>query len=330
MSYDPQKVGCRGNWYKYEGNPVLGEDKGFCFDNHVLKIGDKYRMYFSWRNYYSIAYTESDDGLHWGERKVVLSPREDIAWEEDLNRPTLDYRDGIYRMWYSGQTSGGFNNTKWVDAYMEASLAEGNGGGGGSVIGYAWSEDGINWNRLDEPVIVPTEPWEKRSLMCPSILWDEEEKLYKLWYSGGGWFEPDALGYAVSPDGIHWTKPVKEPVFSPDRSVLWERAHVAGCHVIKEGDWYYNFYIGYEDLFKARVCLARSKDGISNWERHPLNPIISAGLPGAWDCESIYKPFLVYVEELDEWRMYFNARTGTTERIGIAIHKGRDFWSDTE
>ena len=63
MSYDPQKVGCRGNWYKYEGNPVLGEDKGFCFDNHVLKIGDKYRMYFSWRNYYSIAYTESDDGL---------------------------------------------------------------------------------------------------------------------------------------------------------------------------------------------------------------------------------------------------------------------------
>ena len=56
-----------------------------------------------------------------GERHVVLSPRRDISWEEDLNRPAIDYRDGVFHMWYSSQTTGGFNKRKWVDSYMEAS-----------------------------------------------------------------------------------------------------------------------------------------------------------------------------------------------------------------
>lgn len=323
LNYDPNTVGCQGGWRKYEKNPVIGDEGDFCFDNHVLKIGDHYRMYFSWRTHYSIAYTESEDGLQWGERHVVLSPRKEIGWEEDLNRPAMDVRDGIYRMWYSSQTTGGFNKGKWVDSYIEASKED----KGGSVIGYAESRDGITWERLETPVLVPDRPWEKRSLMCPTILWDEEQELYKLWYCGGGWFEPDAIGYAESKDGIVWKKEGQEPVFAPDKRYLWERAHVAGCQVVKMDGWYYMFYIGYEDLFKARICLARSKDGIHNWEKHPENPIISAGLPGAWDCESIYKPFVYYQEELDRWLMYFNARKGTTERIGIAIHDGRDFWN---
>lgn len=75
---------------------------------------------------------------------------------------------------------------------------------GGSVIGYAWSRDGIFWERLEEPVVVPDCTWEKRSLMCPTILWDQKKEIYKLWYCGGGWFEPDAIGYAESKDGIVW------------------------------------------------------------------------------------------------------------------------------
>lgn len=323
LNYDPLTVGCQGGWRKYENNPVIGEDGDFCFDNHVLKVGDRLRMYFSWRSHYSIAYTESEDGLKWGERHVVLSPRKEIEWEEDLNRPAIDNHDGLYRMWYSSQTTGGFNEKKWVDAYIEASKED----KGGSVIGYATSKDGIEWERLDVPVLTPDQPWEKSSLMCPTILWDDDEQLYKLWYCGGGWFEPDAIGYATSKDGIQWDKCTSNPIFAPEMKNLWERAHVAGCQVIKQNGWYYMFYIGYEDLFKARICLARSKDGVSKWERHPNNPIISAGLPGAWDSESIYKPFLYYDERNDRWLMYFNARRGTTERIGIAMHDGKDLWN---
>ena len=94
--------------------------------------------------------------------------------------------------------------------------------------------------------------------MCPTVLWDDEEGIYKLWYSGGGWFEPDAIGYATSADGMTWTRPRSEPVFTAEAANLWERERVAGAHVLKTGGWYYLFYIGYEDLFKARIGLARS------------------------------------------------------------------------
>ena len=79
----------------------------------------------------------------------------------------------------------------------------------------------------------------KRSLMCPTILWDQKKEIYKLWYCGGGWFEPDAIGYAESKDGIVWEKCGKNPVFTPDKKNLWERAHVAGCQVIQMDGWYY-------------------------------------------------------------------------------------------
>jgi hypothetical protein len=30
------------------------------------------------------------------------------------------------------------------------------------------------------------------------------------------------------------------------------------------GGWYYVFYIGFEDVDHAQICLARSRDGITN------------------------------------------------------------------
>ncbi len=36
-------------WAKHPKNPVLGGDLGTCFDISVLKEGDTYRMWFSWR-----------------------------------------------------------------------------------------------------------------------------------------------------------------------------------------------------------------------------------------------------------------------------------------
>ena len=38
--------------------------------------------------------------------------------------------------------------------------------------------------------------------MCPHVIWDEEMKLFRMWYSGGEQYEPNAIGYATSPDGL--------------------------------------------------------------------------------------------------------------------------------
>ena len=37
-----------------------------------------------------------------------------------------------------------------------------------------------------------------------------------MWYSGGEQNEPNAIGYATSPDGLTWTKHGSNPVFVPD------------------------------------------------------------------------------------------------------------------
>lgn len=164
---------------------------------------------------------------------------------------------------------------------------------------------------------------EKKSLMCPTVIWDNDENVFKMWYSGGDWFEPNSIGYAESSDGFNWIKYTNNPIFTAAPENIWKKERVAGAHIVKTDGWYNLFYIGYEDLFKARICLARSKNGISKWERHPNNPIISPGLPGSWESEATYKPFVLYEPEKNHWVMRYNARKDTTERIGVAFLDGK-------
>jgi len=181
-----------GGWTKYPENPVLGGSLGTCFDIAVLKEGDLFRMWFSWRPKASIALVESKDGIHWSDPVIVLGPNPDTDWEKDINRPTVLKRDGLYHMWYTGQAD---NHSR---------------------IGYATSPDGRTWIRMiPKPVLSPEQPWEHVALMCPHVLWDAEQRAFRMWYSGGGQYEPDAIGYATSRDGINWSRSSQNPVFRP-------------------------------------------------------------------------------------------------------------------
>lgn len=313
---DTLKLGCAKGWRRYENNPVIGGELGECFDVSVLKMETGYRMYFSWRSKKSIAVCDSPDGLTWSDPIIVLGPNPDSGWEDDINRISVIRHDGLYHMWYSGQVCGQIVN-RAHEFLMDDSRAF-------SWIGYATSDDGIHWNCRPQPVLKPSEPWEKQSLMCPHVLYDEEKGLLRMWYSGGGWFEPDAIGYAESEDGIHWTKYPNNPIFSSDRTMLWERERTTACQVLRHGDWYYMFYIGFEDMDKARICLARSRDGVTGWERHPENPILSGGRAGSWDCEATYKPFVFYEPENDRWILWYNGRRAFVEQIGVAFHDGEN------
>ena len=73
---------------------------------------------------------------------------------------------------------------------------------------------------------------------------------------GGEQYEPDAIGYATSPDGLHWTKLPSNPIFTMDVSHEWEQHKVTACQVIREGDWHLMFYIGFENVHKAQIGMA--------------------------------------------------------------------------
>jgi predicted GH43/DUF377 family glycosyl hydrolase len=287
-----------GDWVKYQGNPVLGGQFGTCFDICVLREAGVFRMWVSWRPKQSVAITESKDGIHWSPPEIVLPPEHSTGWEDDINRPIVVRRGDEYHMWYTGQAKGK------------------------SKIGYATSGDGRVWKRQSPtPVLESTEPWEGVAVMCPHVLWDSAARLWKMWYSGGEQYEPNALGYATSSDGLHWTKHPANPVLTPDPHCDWEKERVTAAQVIHLQGWYYALYIGFRDIDHAQIGMARSKDGITGWVRHAHNPIVRP-TPDGWDADACYKPFAVYSDK--QWRLWYNGRHEHLEQIGLVIHHGED------
>ena len=284
-------------WTKYPANPVIGGDLGTVFDVAVLKEGSIYRMWASWRPRKSIALFESRDGVHWGEPSIVLGPTQS-GWEDDVNRPGVIKLGGVYHMWYTGQA------------------------GAHSWIGYATSSDGRRWRRASKtPVLSAEQPWEKQAVMCPQVLWNAKHHEFRLWYSAGEQYEPDAIGYATSRDGIHWKKYSANPIFKSDPGTSWEQVKVTGAQVLQHGDWFYMFYIGFRDVDHAQIGIASSRDGISDWERLPENPVISPDA-NSWDADACYKPSVIF--DGRRWLLWYNGRRGNVEQIGLAIHDGED------
>src|ERR1700682_2438082 len=123
---DQAQAETAAGWVKYAKNPVLGGELGTCFDISVLKEGDIYRMWFSWRPKKSIALVESKDGVQWSKPLIVIGPSDKTDWANDLNRPVVLKNGARYQMWYTGQAKG----RSW--------------------IGYATSQDGKTWQRMSD------------------------------------------------------------------------------------------------------------------------------------------------------------------------------------
>lgn len=289
--YDEAHTAVYGGWRKYEKNPVILPHWGETFDPSINRLPDRYRLYYAWRPVRSIACSDSFDGFHWTRPMLCLPYDLESGWEEEVNRQTVVCRDGKYHMWYNGQILGHLGM-----------------GDGSSVLGYATSDDGIHWKRYPEPVLRGEKGWECENILCPHILWDRGLQRYRMWYSAGEFYDPIMVGYAESEDGITWHRHPDNPIFKPIYENLWERERVGGSTVVTDQEgWHYMFYISYEDAHKSTISVARSRDGITNWERHPENPLIATGPSDSWDSEAIFKPTVLH--EKGRWLLWYNAGT---------------------
>lgn len=123
---------------------------------------------------YNIKYAESNDGIHW-ERKghVCLELKEN---ETALARPCVIEENGIYKMWFS---------------YKDPEI--------GYRIGYAESENGKDWLRLDhESGINPSASGWDSEMIEYSFVFKHDQITYML-YNGNG-YGKDGAGYAVCHD----------------------------------------------------------------------------------------------------------------------------------
>ena len=288
-----------GEWTKYKHNPVLGNKKtGTIFDPFVLKHNNIYKMYVSWRPLGAIALSTSIDGINWSELKIILNKGNNQSWESIVNRASITIVKKKCYLWYTGQHKGN------------------------SKIGVAISENGSKFIKYkNNPILVPENDFEKGSVMNPYVVYDQEEKIFKMWYAAGQFYEPDVICYATSKNGIDWIKYKYNPIFSPNSNKLsLDSFKVGGCEVHKiSSKKYLMFYIGYSDINTARIFIAKSNNGINNWKRNSI-PIIKP-TKGQFDSNACYKPSAMYDKKKKMWMIWYNGRIRGTELIGFAYKK---------
>jgi predicted GH43/DUF377 family glycosyl hydrolase len=295
-------------WRLSSRNPVLDVQTNSAWDNLavfdpcVVRLPDQsLGMWYSMRGekFTSIGYVSDASGA--GERwSVAADPVLGVAPAERLpytviSRPSVLRLGDIWHMWYS--TSDG--KTAW--------------------IGAASSSDGIQWTKHGSPVLLPEQPWERSAVQCPNVLYDPTARLFRMWYSGGDLYEPDAVGYATSRDGLTWQHGSDAPIYTPSSG--WEDYKIGSFQVHSVGDWHIAFYNAFQqDPLVSRIGMARSQDGVTGWQRHPANPILSPGASGSWNARMMYKPTALWDQDRGRWDVWFNAsgHLNGTERIGHA------------
>lgn len=267
-----------------------GGSEGTVFDPFVVSLDSGYLLYASKRATASIVRMESRDGVSWSDAEEALGPNPGF-WDSVVNRACVIKGVHGWTMWYTGQNEGR------------------------SSIGIARSEDGIRFERIqDVPVLEAELPFEGVSVMNPDVV-EEQDGVLRMWYAAGEDYEPDVICEAVSSDGIHWKKK-NVPVLEKGPGE-YDRFKVGGCHVLRlSPERLAMFYIGYQNLDVARICLAFSDDGGGTWRRSGLNPILSPE-QGTWRADAVYKPSAL-IDEDGNLLIWFNARSGRTELIGFA------------
>lgn len=103
--------------------------------------------------------------------------------------PSVLHIDGIYKMWH-------WFSTKWIDVEGKLFLDY--------KIGYAESNDAVNWKMKDITCISPDKQKGEFAVARPWVIF--EDNLYKMWYSIRYVEKMYRIGYAESKDGIHWQR----------------------------------------------------------------------------------------------------------------------------
>jgi len=208
------------NWDRDVNNPVLESvDTLTNISDPTVIYQGKFQMWAGCVGtdvtFASICYSESTDGINWSDPIVVFTPSTAAeGWDNQKTEiPTVIYDEDEadvtkrYKMWYGGANRENRDLIK---------------------IGYAYSEDGINWNRLpaclslDQQaglVLVPGfEVGDAGVVSDPTSV--IKNGTYHIWYNSFGANNDIMISHATSSNGYEWIKDTSNPVMIPE--VNWE------------------------------------------------------------------------------------------------------------
>ncbi len=210
-----------------------------------------------------------------------------------------DDADSLYKMWYTGLTP----DLPPVPA-----------------IGYATSTNGISWAKYGTtPVLTKgtSGAWDDEGVGSPSVIWDADDGVYKMWYTGTPARDASAvpaIGYVESADGITWTTN-RQQVTGLVSAGVWDDAGVMSPSVIKDGTTYKMWYSGRSAggvIGSLRIGYAESTDGKS-WTNPQM--VLDKGASGEWDERGVGVGCVIEIS--GEYNMWFTGYTGYEDQTGV-------------
>jgi predicted GH43/DUF377 family glycosyl hydrolase len=259
---------------RYPGNPVLTQypfpGSNGTFREAVLKNGSTFDMWFTVEmgNYLAVGFAQSNDGVSWIPLQgPVLEHGMNGSWDSGgVYSPSVVWNGSYYLMYFTG---------------VQNTLSS-------RSIGMAYSRDATHWQEYPKnPVLVPGPGhYDSTYVRSSDVLYDGRE--YSMWYSGApssnsstsrGY--PVAIDFATSPDGIHWSKYMGNPVLTGDG---WPAGADTPSVVRINQTYVMAFGTSY-------ITYATSIDGIHwNWGHTDL--LTGTNIPSNWEG-SVIDPSIV-------------------------------------
>ncbi|MFO7776422.1 MAG: family 43 glycosylhydrolase, partial [Candidatus Hydrogenedentota bacterium] len=275
------------------------DDLGYDFakDPTVVHFGDTYFLY------YSIAPPGED-----AERANGFGIG--IATSDNL----VDWQKAGEIVWNDGAEVNGYAapNAIVLDDTVHL-FYQSYGNGPRDAICHAWSEDGVNFTRNDNPVFRPDpydsegEQWNSgRAIDASVVVLDDE--LYLYWATRDPEHEIQMQGVSRAPLETDfgpdaWTQISTEgPILKPE--LPWERSCIEAAAIAKHDDKLYMFYGGAYNHERQQIGVAISEEGIDFTRLFVDEPFKSYGPPGTWYSYEVGHPFFFRDEDGQGYLFY--------------------------
>jgi predicted GH43/DUF377 family glycosyl hydrolase len=190
-------------------------------------------------------------------------------------------------MWYSGRTDDRFTGS----------------------IGLATSKDGLTWSKQNngDPVFEhgPQGTFDATKADHPAVLHFDGK--FHMWYTAGDRNSRYAIGYATSPDGIHWTRENNaRPVLLPGEPGQFDDQVVLHPAVVREDSGLLHlWYNGVGPQKSFRVGHATSRDGITWTRQNHSRPVLEPSAVGDFSEDYVYNVFVML--ESGQFHMWYSA-----------------------
>lgn len=250
------------------------------------------------------------------ENPIILSPGEDGEWDAvSVRFPKVIFHEGMYHLFY-----GTFQDRVTPVA-----------------IGYAVSEDGIEWTKFDDnPIFEPDGTGFDAFGVTRPVVYVEDDGTWVMYYDGlseQGQIFGNGIGYATadSPTGP-WTR-LDEPVLTSGLPSDWDNGFIFPDSIVKTDNGLMLYYSS-----ARQIGMATSSDGIQ-WEkyndpetaglRENSDPVFSS-MRSSWDAAIAWAGDVRAVEDGFEMFYYGNRSGNDQTSLGYAFSPDGIVWTRYE